>query len=59
MSFNNDRIRSLCAAMKYSIPGEKSARWQFTSAAVVLVMNLTNRPHYVAQSPLKYGEWKI
>jgi mannitol operon repressor len=59
MSFENDRVRSLCANMKFSVPGEKSARWQFTSASVVLVMNLTNRPHYVAQRPLKYGEWRI
>jgi mannitol operon repressor len=59
MSFLNDRVRSLCAAMKYSVSGEKSARHQFTSAAVVLVMNLTNRPHYVGHQSLRYGGWKI
>jgi mannitol operon repressor len=59
MSFENDRVKSLCALMKGSVPGEKKARGQFTSAAIVLVMNLTNRPHYVSQRPLKYGEWKI
>jgi mannitol operon repressor len=59
MSFVNDRVRSLCATMKFSVPGEKSPRGQFTSAAIMLVMNLTNRPHYVSQRSLKYGEWKI
>jgi hypothetical protein len=59
MSFKDDRVRSLCANMKFSVPGEASPRGQFTSAAIVLVMNLTNRPHYVAQRALTYGEWKI
>jgi mannitol operon repressor len=59
MSFENDKVRSLCAAMKLSVPGEKKPRAQFTSAAVVLVMNLTNRPHYVAQKSLVYGNWQI
>lgn len=59
MSFENDRVKSLCALMKGSVPGEKKARGQFTSAAVILILNLTNRPHYVAQRSLKYGEWEI
>jgi len=59
MSFNDDRLKSLCGKMQMSVPGEKSARGQFVSGAIVLLMHLTNRPHYVAQKGLKYGEWKI
>ncbi len=31
---------------------------QFTSAAVALILNFTNRPHYVAQRRCVYGEWQ-
>jgi hypothetical protein len=30
---------------------------QFTSAAVGLIMNLTNRPYYVREKRRTYGEW--
>jgi len=30
---------------------------QFTTAATALILNLTNRPHYVAKSRCGYGEW--
>ena len=31
---------------------------QFQSAAVGLIMNLTNRPHYVSMKRSAYGNWK-
>lgn len=31
---------------------------QFTSAATSLILNLTNRPHYVSHKRCGYGEWK-
>jgi hypothetical protein len=31
---------------------------QFTSAAVSLILNLTNRPHYVSQRRCGYGDWQ-
>ena len=30
---------------------------QFTTAAVGIIMNLTNRPHYVSRKRCTYGEW--
>jgi hypothetical protein len=63
MSFEVDRVKSLCANLSMSAKpyGDVtvSTRGQFTSAAVALILNLTNRPHYVAQRSLKYGNWKI
>ena len=63
VSFKDDRVRSLCASLTMSAkpyPGVTvDTRGQFTSAAVCLIVNLTNRPHYVAQKELKYGNWKI
>jgi hypothetical protein len=57
--YSGEPIRSLCATMRYSVPGEKSPRGQFTSAAVVMVMRLTNRAHYVAQKRLSHIDWEI
>ncbi len=31
---------------------------QFTSAAVALILNFTNRPHYVSERRCGYGEWQ-
>jgi mannitol operon repressor len=62
MSFENDRVRSLCAALKMSAqPYEKVevTRAQFSTAAVALLLRLTNRAHYVRERALTYGEWKI
>jgi mannitol operon repressor len=63
MSFKDDRVRSLCASLKMSAksyPGVTvDTRGQFTTAAVSLLMNLTNRPHYVAQKALKHEDWPI
>src|SRR5689334_14500810 len=47
MSFSVEPVRGLCGSMNYSVPGEKSPRGQFTSSAVVMLMRLTNRAHYV------------
>jgi mannitol operon repressor len=61
MSFKDDRVRSLCASLTMnakSYPGVTvDTREKFTTAAVSLVLNLTNRPHYVAKNELKYGNW--
>lgn len=61
MSFDNERVRGLCASMTLKAqPYEDvtvDTRGQFTSAAVALILNLTNRPHYVRQRALKYQSW--
>jgi mannitol operon repressor len=58
-SFGAEPVRSMCGAMHYSVPGEKSPRGQFTSSAVVMLMRLTNRAHYVGQKTLAYQNWPI
>jgi len=63
MSFDNDKVKSLCANLSMSAkPYDNvtvSTRGEFTTAAVALIVNLTNRPYYVAQKALKYGNWKL
>jgi len=63
MSFETDGMKSLCARFTLSAKpyGDVtvSTRGQFTTAAVGLILNLTNRHHYVGQRALKYGQWKI
>jgi exonuclease I len=63
MSFDDARIKGLCSALTLSAKPYGtvtiSPRAQFTTAAVALILNLTNRPHYVGQQALKYGNWKI
>ncbi len=59
MSFDFDPVRSMCGSMHYRVPDERAPRGQFTSSAVVMVMRLTNRAHYVGQKALKHEEWPI
>ncbi len=63
ISFEDQRVRDLCkrltlAAKDYGdvVVG---SRGQFTTAAVALIANLTNRPHYVALKRLSAQEWRI
>lgn len=62
-SFDDEDIKSLCFELTYrAMPYEGvevDARGSFTSAAVALVSNLTNRPHYVSQGRLQSRKWKI
>lgn len=61
MSFETERIRRLCSGLKYSARPYAdvtvSVRGQFTTAAVALILNFTNRPHYVSKQQLQYREW--
>jgi len=59
VSFDQDPIRGMCSSMHYKVPDERAPRGQFTSSAVVMLMRLTNRAHYVGQKALKYEEWPI
>lgn len=59
MSFGMDPVRGMCTSMHYSVPGETSPRGQFTSSAVMMLMRLTNRAHYVQQKQLQHIDWKI
>jgi mannitol operon repressor len=63
MSFDDDRVKGLCSALTYSAKPNGdvtgSTRGRFTTAAVALIVNLTNRPHYVGQQALRYQDSKI
>lgn len=59
MSFEIEPVRGLSSSMHYKVPDERAPRGQFTSSAVVMLMRLTNRAHYVGQKSLTYQEWKI
>lgn len=60
-TFNDEGIKSLCLELTFrALPYEGvevDARGSFTSAAVALISNLTNRPHYVSIARLISREW--
>jgi mannitol operon repressor len=62
-SFDDDEIKSICLELTYrAMPYEGvevDARGSFTSASVMLICNLTNRPHYVARERLQERDWNI
>jgi hypothetical protein len=62
-SFDDQKIMDICANLTFAAVGPTSgpvrAKSQYTTAAVALILGLTNRPHYVAQRRLTYGDWKI
>lgn len=62
ISFDDERVRGLCSSLSMNAkpyPGmDVDTRGQFTTAAVALILNLTNRPRYVGQQALKYQNWK-
>jgi mannitol operon repressor len=63
MTFEDQKVSSLCKQLIYSAKpyGDVAvdARGLFTSAAVLLTLNLTNRAHYVSKHRLKREDWKI
>lgn len=62
VSFKTERIVSLCAQLQLSAKSygdvHVDTRGQFTTAAVALILNLTNRAHYVGQKRLQLVNWK-
>lgn len=61
-SFEDQKLRQMCATLNFSAKDygdvRVDAKGQFTTAAVALISDLTNREHYVSQQRLKYGNWK-
>jgi mannitol operon repressor len=37
---------------------QTDAYGEFSTSAVCLILNLTNRPHYVSQKRLKFVRWR-
>jgi histone deacetylase complex regulatory component SIN3 len=62
MSFDDKRVQGLCSALTFSAKPYEGApvstRGAFTTAAVALILNLTNRPAYVRNEKLSAREWK-
>ena len=60
-SFSDRGIADRCRNLTFSAEDYGDvvvdARGQFTTAAVALILNLTNRMHYVSQKRLKFGDW--
>jgi DNA-binding MltR family transcriptional regulator len=63
VSFETEKIVSLCAQLQFSAKSyadvRVDSRRQFTTAVVAIILNLTNRPHYVAQKRLQAPNWKV
>jgi hypothetical protein len=61
VSFENSAISDACSKLMLSAKDyddvRVDARGRFTTAAVWLILNLTNRPHYAAQRRLCYVTW--
>jgi hypothetical protein len=61
ISFDDQQIKDLCRNLTFKAHDYEgvtvSARGQFTSAATCLILNLTNRPHYVSKRRLAAEEW--
>jgi hypothetical protein len=61
-TFEDQKVKDICANLSYAAKGPPEApvntKGQYVTAAVGLILGLTNRPHYVAQKRLKYGDWK-
>lgn len=57
-TFDDDSIKDLSLSLSFRIEGE-NAVGAFTSAAVMLATNLTNRPHYVRLERLTLRPWKL
>lgn len=63
VSFKTEKVASLCALLQFSAKSygdvHVDTRGQFTTAAVALILDLTNRPHYVGQRRLQAVTWKV
>jgi len=63
VSFTTQKVVSFCTKLQLSAKSygdvHVNTRGQFTTAAIALILNLTNRPHYVAERRLQTATWKI
>lgn len=61
VSFESEHIEHRCAALHFSAKDYGDVvvnpRGQFSTAATALILNLTNRPHYVGQKRLSSQAW--
>ncbi|MGA9265487.1 MAG: transcriptional regulator [Rhodomicrobium sp.] len=61
-SFEDNRIADLCRNLTFCVPDKEGEpplwpQGKFVTAAVSLIANLTNRPHYVSEHRCPPREW--
>jgi hypothetical protein len=60
-SFDDEDVKALCHELTFcAMPYEGvnvDAKGSFISAAVAVILNLTNRPHYVAKKRTQAADW--
>lgn len=63
ISFDDQRVKDMCSHLVMAAQDYDDVvvgpRGQFTTAAVALISNLTNRPHYVSLAKLTPVRWRI
>ncbi|SFF39772.1 hypothetical protein [Spirosoma endophyticum] len=62
LSFDDQKIKDLCNNLEYSIKSSglenvMTSANQLTSSAVMVILNLVNRAHYVGKKKLTRQEW--
>jgi mannitol operon repressor len=56
-SFDDQKVKDICANLQFSAKGLDSAKALFSTAATGLILTLTNRPAYVALKRRTYQPW--
>lgn len=61
VDFTDDKVEKLCRELDMQAKPYRELTWTarsaFTSSAMSLILKLNNRPAYVAQRRLAYGDW--
>lgn len=61
LPLNDQNVRDLCANLEFSAKDYEQvrldARGKYATAAIGLILSLTNRPHYARLRRLKYCGW--
>jgi mannitol operon repressor len=58
VTFDKGSVKDLCGNLTSRPVDKESPRSQFMRASLVLLINLLNRPHYLAQKRLTQGNWQ-
>ncbi len=61
-SFDDQKVKDICATLTFSLRRTRNepenAKGQYTTAAVALILNLTDRPLYASERRLECTEWQ-
>jgi mannitol operon repressor len=56
-SFEDQKVKDLCANLRYSGKEPGDARQQYSTATIVLILPLSDRPTYASKRRLKHQDW--